>query len=136
MVGIEIECLALKILSSLPFHEIEIELIWRLQKQMSDEMSGKKNIKRPKSATFFCGNSLPLTSTRWSDQHIQAFHTPRSAVDKSWQHQESIILLIYFCQKLIHGNSEKRTRGCVVRSANSASVLCCQCWTKQGPFDL
>ena len=31
---------------------------------------------------FFCSTSFPLTSTlRWFDQHIQAFHTLRSAVD-------------------------------------------------------
>ena len=39
---------------------------------------------------FFCSTSLPLTSTRWFDQHIQAFHTLRSAVYKSRQHQEWI----------------------------------------------
>ena len=31
---------------------------------------------------FFCSTSLPLTITRWFNQHIQAFHTPkRSAVE-------------------------------------------------------
>ena len=39
---------------------------------------------------FICSTSLPLTSTRWFDQHIQAFHTLRSAVYKSRQHQEWI----------------------------------------------
>ena len=29
----------------------------------------------------FCSTCLPLAGTRWFDQHIQAFHTLRSAVD-------------------------------------------------------
>ena len=33
------------------------------------------------SLSFFCSTSLPLASARWFDQHFQAFHTLRSAVD-------------------------------------------------------
>ena len=67
---------------------------------------------------FFCITSLPLTSTRWFNQHIQAFHTLRSAVDISRQHQELI-----FVRKIL-GNAQNRTRGCWVRSANATSLLC------------
>ena len=38
----------------------------------------------------FCSTSMPITSTRWFNQHIQASHTLRSAVDKYRQHQELV----------------------------------------------
>ena len=48
-------------------------------------------VRIPQSKTFYLFSffSLPLTSTRWFDQHIQAFLTLRSAVDKSRQHQKN-----------------------------------------------
>ena len=42
------------------------------------------------SIYLFCSTSLPLNKDRWFDQHIQAFHTQRSAVDQSQQHHEWI----------------------------------------------
>ena len=46
---------------------------------LSCGLSGMKNLMVFDS--FFCSTSLPLTTTRWLDQYIQAFHTLRSAVD-------------------------------------------------------
>ena len=66
---------------------------------------------------LFCSTSLPLTSTRWFDQHFSSF--PHSKCRRLI----SATFRMTLFRKTV-GNSENRTRGCWVRSANATSVLC------------
>ena len=67
--------------------------------------------------------SLPLTSNRWFDQHIKAFHTLRSALSATsrMNYSSDIICQKNSSEKTL-GNVQNRTWDCWVRSSNATYV--------------